>query len=137
MSKKLYENIKELEIAIKTYLEEEDEPTPAHFRAIGLGITKYNISTWKKTNKPYYNLIKEAEEIIEGKLERLFTYGGKKYFNISYTLRAYNNKRYNPNYIKPVSATDNTEPVQIILGKVTEKGTQSGREIKLIESNTK
>ena len=138
MSKKLYGNITELEKAITKYLKEQKKPTPRHFRAIGLGISKSCLSNWKhdKTRVEHLNLIKDTEDYIMAMLEQKFTFGGKEAFNISYTLRAYDNARYNPNYENRIDNDTITEPIQIVLGSnVKEKGIQSGREIKLISSS--
>ncbi|MCS5736557.1 hypothetical protein [Herbiconiux daphne] len=41
----------ELKELIKTYFENEKEPTPRHFRAIGLKLSKQDVSNLKTRNK--------------------------------------------------------------------------------------
>ncbi len=72
--KKKYESIKDLQEKIDEYFNSTKLVAPTAFR-VYLGISKHLLATWKKTNEPYFNLIKTHEEKILAKIEEYAIYG--------------------------------------------------------------
>lgn len=126
------DKLKEL---IKTYLENEKEPTPRHFRAIGLKLSKQDVSNLKTRNKEQWDLIKSAEDLILAQLEKKFTYGGKEYYNCWLTLRAYDKEQYIPELTNNqqeqtqiVIDSANTSGKRIQIGVIEHEPKESGKD---------
>lgn len=110
--RKLYETVEELEQTIKNFLIQQDIITkygeinyntipisPRLFR-VSLGVSKYMLSTWKRTQPEYFNLIKRYEDLLLGLLENTIVResieGEKKNLvPAMFVLKAYDNDLYN------------------------------------------
>lgn len=89
-----YKDLADLEQAIQKYMTNETEPTPRHFRAVGLNISKHLVSTWQNTKPEFYASIKEAEDYILAMMEQKMAYGGKNFYNLFIIMRAYDRQLY-------------------------------------------
>lgn len=103
MSKALFKDEQELKAAIKNYMTNNDFHSPRHLRT-SIGVSKHILSTWKKTKPEFFNLIKQAQDVILAELELLliknaYTKSKEHKFNpvgIIFTMRAYDKETYIP-----------------------------------------
>lgn len=72
--KKKYENIDELIKAANAYITTNTIVAVRSFR-ISLGVSKHLLSTWKRSEPDYFNLIKTYEDAILAKIEEYAIYG--------------------------------------------------------------
>ena len=147
MSKKLYENIEQLDNKIKEYfkinkinkLAKIPPRSPRHFR-VYLGVSKHLLSQWRSQQPKYYNLIKIHEDQILADIEywllvNSYTESKEHKFNpvpLIFILRAYDKEQYIPEAqmehtqdtptqhikINPINNSNNKLPVIEIKAKV-------------------
>lgn len=160
--KPLFANVTELKERADAYFEHNQLVAPKAFR-VWLGISKYNLSSWKKSNPEYFNLIKTYEQIILARVEEFAIYGNAhpiireyniiethndkgelietktaKWNNVGsmFILRAYEKEQYVPE-IAAQMTKENTQEAKLIEiitpKKSAKKGAQSVRPTKLIE----
>lgn len=72
--RKLYESKQALQDKCEEYFNKTNLVAPRSFR-VYIGVSKHMLSTWKKTNPEYFNLIKSYEEKILAFVEEIAIYG--------------------------------------------------------------
>lgn len=159
--KPLFKDLNDLNTRAKQYFDNNTIYAPRSFR-IFLGVSKYTLSHWKKSQPDYYNLIKSYEDLILAKVEEYAIYGSahpdlrKHAMSTTYNadgeiikeevkfnqvgaifiLRAYDKEQYVPEIAAQLTQ-DNVQQAKLIefvnQNTTAKKGVQSDRDIKLLE----